>query len=85
MVQTALQVRPASFERPWRMFVYSDEVTPGNVTAPDNRRKVWVLYWGLLELSKQSLSMEDAWFLLAAKRFSEVAKLKGGISAFFGA
>ena len=29
--------------------------------------------------------MEDAWFLLAVKRSSEVAKLEGGVSAFFGA
>ena len=40
MVQAALQVRPPSFERHWRMAVYSDEVPPGNVTAPDNKRKI---------------------------------------------
>jgi hypothetical protein len=48
MVQAALQERPPSFERPWRMAVYSDEVTPGNVTAPDNRRKVWGLHLGIV-------------------------------------
>lgn len=85
MLQAALRVRPPSPEEPWRFAVYSDEVTPGNVMAPDNLRRVWILYWALLELSKQSLHMEDAWFLLGAKRSSEVLKVPGGISAIMAA
>lgn len=81
MLQAALHERPPSLDRPWRFAVYSDEVTPGNVMAPDNLRKVWILYWALLDLSMQSLHSENAWFLLTAKRSSEVAKVPGGISA----
>ena len=42
MVQEALRVRPPSAEQPWRFAVYCDEVTPGNVMAPDNLRRVWI-------------------------------------------
>ena len=63
------------------MALYADEVTPGNVLAHDNLRKLWVLYWGVLELSQPSLYNEDAWFLLSAKRTSEVVKIPGAISA----
>ena len=83
MVRAALEAFQPTSQRPWRFAMYADEITPGNVVAPDNLRKIWVLYWALLDLSRESLHREDAWFLLAAKRTSEVKKIEGGISAIF--
>ena len=34
----------SSVAKPLRLIVYSDEVTPGNVLAPDNRRKFHAFY-----------------------------------------
>ena len=85
MLQEALRVRPSTPDEPWRFAVYSDEVTPGNVMAPDNLRRVWIFYWALLALSMQSLYTEDAWYLLCAKRSSEVSKVPGGVSAIMAA
>ena len=83
MLKAALRQRPPTIAAPWRFAAYADEVTPGNVVSPDNLRKVWVIYWALIDCSRQSLHKEDAWFLLAAKRSSEVKKISGGIAAMF--
>ena len=36
---------PCSPERPYGLILYADEVTPGNVLAHSNQRKLWVMYF----------------------------------------
>ena len=38
-------------------FLYIDEVTPGNVIAPDNKRKGYIVYYTWLELAKLRLDL----------------------------
>jgi hypothetical protein len=81
--ETLDRLRPTR-DSPLRLALYSDEVTPGNVISPDNLRKCWAIYWGILDVYPQALHDEDAWFLLAVKRSSEVEKIDGKFSAIFG-
>ena len=37
---------PAS---PYRLILYADEISPGNVLKADNRRKVFAIYWAIAE------------------------------------
>ena len=67
MVRNALQQRPPTQDCPWRFALYSDEVTPDNVVSPGNLRTIWVVYWALVECSRQALHKEDAWFYAISK------------------
>eukprot|EP00959_Pyramimonas_sp_CCMP1952_P463390 9484848-Pyramimonas_sp.AAC.1 len=60
---------------------YTDEVTPGNPLAESNERKIQAVYWTWTQIGYLGLSSEDLWFTLAVIRTSEVAKVKGGMSA----
>jgi hypothetical protein len=46
---------PSSFERPWRVILYADEVDPGNVLAHRHMRKVWSFYMSVLEFGAFAL------------------------------
>jgi hypothetical protein len=39
------QTCSSSPEAPWQLVMHIDEVVPGTVVNPDNRRKVWVVYF----------------------------------------
>ena len=67
---------PSSAERPWRIILYTDEVSPGNQLKVDNRRKVWVLYWSFAELGS-GLSNEVMWNILTVVRSSTVKDVNG--------
>ncbi|CAK0800077.1 unnamed protein product [Prorocentrum cordatum] len=75
---------PSSVERPWRVCLYSDEVTPANPLAVDQKKKVQVMYFSLLEFGAAALCREDLWFLVAQKRSRDVMKVKGGMAQMFG-
>ena len=66
----------SSAERPWRIILYTDEVSPGNQLKVDNRRKVWVLYWSFAELGS-GLSNEVMWNILTVVRSSTVKDVNG--------
>ena len=74
---------PSSEARPWRLILYSDEVTPGNQLKVDNKRKIQAIYWSLHEFHPK-LSDEDMWFTFTTKRSSEVNLIDGGMSRIFG-
>jgi hypothetical protein len=71
---------PSSFERPWRVILYADEVDPGNVLAHRHMRKVWSFYMSVLEFGAFALSNEEAWITLATKPTHETSTISGGIS-----
>ena len=65
------------------LYLYSDEVCPGNVLAPDTTRKCWVVYAGLKEMDSL-LSSEHAWVTLCIVRSSLVSRLEANISQIMG-
>ena len=70
-------------EAPWNIVIYSDEITPGNVVAPLNRRKFQSIYWTILELGIEALSHEESWFILMTEFSQVVNSLNGGMSQCF--
>ena len=83
MLKRALHANPPSYEHPWRLIIYSDEVVPGNAIAAHNMRKLWVLYWSFMEFGPALLSDEDAWFCIGAERTDRVKQLEGGMAQVF--
>ena len=72
--------RPPTMENQWSLVIYTDEIVPGNPLGHDNKRKAWVFYYSFVELGMHALCNEDAWFLLAATRSSNVKAVAGGLS-----
>jgi len=83
LLQETLRTKACTFDQPWSLIIYSDEVVPGNQLAGHNSRKVWVLYWSLLEFGVATLSNEDAWFCIVAERTDRVKEMGGGIAQVF--
>ena len=77
--------QPSSVERPWRLVLYTDEVTPGAVLATQPTRKSQACYYSFLELGHAALSMEDVWFCVAVIRSSIVTNALGGMAQVVGA
>ncbi|CAJ1428127.1 unnamed protein product [Effrenium voratum] len=77
-----LQACPSTYEQPWRLAFYADEVSPGNQLKHSNERKVQVIYWSLQELGPHALGTEACWFPLVACRSTTVLKA-GGMSVFW--
>lgn len=65
--------------RPWRFLLYHDELTPGNVLKPDNKRKLTCIYASWLEL-QHHLRDENAWFPMSVIRHDTIVAAKGGMS-----
>ena len=78
-----LRAVPCTQEKPWHIILYSDEVTPGNVHAPLNKRKFQAAYWSFLEFGSAALSYEEYWFPLLAEFSQNVKELSGGMSQVF--
>lgn len=61
--------------------LYFDEITPGNVLAPQNQRKCWGVYLSFAELGRVALSRDQYWLAIATLRTSIAARTRGGFSA----
>ena len=68
-----------SADHVYKVIVYYDEVTPGNLLRLDNRRKFWSFYWSLLEFNHR-LVLSDARIPLAVLRSWKAADVKGKLS-----
>lgn len=79
LLQDRLRKRPCTFARQWRMIVYHDEVVPGNVLKPDNRRKFNIVYFSFLEMDS-ALRNELAWLPFAVLRTSVMKDVDGQMS-----
>ena len=64
--------------------LYLDEVVPGNVLRPDNRRKFWALYIEILEWGAFRLCRCQWWLPIACIRSSVASSIEGGISHCVG-
>jgi hypothetical protein len=60
--------------------LYSDEMTPGDAFAPDNKRKSWCFYVSFLELGAANLCQAEVWLPIAILRSCIVNKTEGGLS-----
>ena len=85
LLSRCLQKQPATPESPYRLIMYTDEVTPGNVLSHSNKLKICVFYFSFLEFGPQVLQKEDAWLCCALKRSVEVSNLSAGVSQMFAA
>ena len=65
-----------------RIVLEYDEVTPGNVLAPDTRRKFWAVYWSVLEF-REKLSMTSVWMPFGVLRSGVVKTVLGKFSHVF--
>lgn len=75
---TCVRTSPPSMERPWKLAVYCDEVSPGNQLKVLNHRKVQVFYWSFVDL--QYMGEELMWFPWAVVRSTTVTQLAAGMS-----
>jgi hypothetical protein len=80
-----LRAKSPGRDSPWRLIVYSDEVSPGNQLSHDNRRKLQCIYWSFFEFGPDALQHENAWFVLTAVRSQAIKALDGGMSHLVGA
>ncbi len=83
LLRRTLVAHPPSFDAPWRMIVYSDEVVPGNQLSFHNLRKAWVIYYSFVEFGMSVLSMEDAWICLTVITSDHVKQMSGGLPQVF--
>ncbi|CAK0824718.1 unnamed protein product [Prorocentrum cordatum] len=70
---------PITPARPWNVILAHDEVTPGAVLRPHNRRKFVAFYISFLEF-KHALRHDCCWFPLGVIRSAQVEKIRGGLS-----
>jgi len=74
-----------SYDQPFKLLLYSDEIVPGNPLGHTLSRKVWVFYASIVELGGSNLQKEIAWQCLCICRSSLVSKLQAGVSQIFAA
>ena len=75
-----LKQRPNTFDNPWRLVVYSDEITPGNQVAHKNPRKTLAIYYSFLEFGSLWGS-EEFWFTGTLVSSDTVRHIDGGWSS----
>ena len=71
---------PSSPASPWHIVLAHDEVTPGSVLRPHNKRKFLSFYMSFLQFGHVSLRSDACWFPLGIIRSSVLDKIDGGIS-----
>ena len=52
---------PPTLPQPWHVVMYCDEILPGNQLAYKGARKMWGVYWSVLEFGAANLSDEETW------------------------
>ena len=62
-----------------RLIFYSDEVSPGNVLSPMNRRRANLCYISFVEM--EVLHLEQLWVLLSLQTSERIAEMQGGFPA----
>ena len=59
LVVRTLASNPGTLTEPWSLVMYADEILPGNQLAYKNARKMWGIYWTMLNFGSAALSDED--------------------------
>ncbi|CAK0856756.1 unnamed protein product [Prorocentrum cordatum] len=78
--ENAVARSPNSFDRPWRLALYIDDVVPGDVLRLNNKRKTTCWYIGILEMGRY-LRCEEAWLPVGVLRATIAKDLQGGFPA----
>ena len=81
--QRIIEGNPCAFHNPWKVVVYADEISPGNILKNQNSRKVQCCYYSLSEYGVGHLSCEKLWFVLGIARSKMVRRLPGGFGQWF--
>ena len=84
LLQRTASQQPSSFDNPWGLIVYSDEIVPGNPLGRAER-KLWSIYACFTEMSLEDQSNELAWLPLCCIRSSKVQLLEGGMRQLMAA
>jgi hypothetical protein len=58
LIRRLATAMPPSIHAPWSIIFYTDEVLPGNQLAYRSSRKMWAVYWSVLEFGSAVLSDE---------------------------
>ena len=66
----------------YRLIMYYDEVTPGNLLRLDNARKFWAVYCSCLDFG-EALQQSDAWLPIGMLRTAQSKLLAGNFAAAF--
>ena len=80
----AYALHPCSYQKPWGLCIYSDEIVPGNVLGPASR-KHWGVYANFLQNSLEDLGNELSWMVLCCARTSLVNEVEGAMSHLMAA
>ena len=83
MVRSAFRYRPCTLLSPWRVLLYADETTPGNILNLDYPRKVFVAHASVQEFGPSILKLSAAWLPLALLRTKQLEKVSGGMAALW--
>ena len=83
--QVMARIGPSSPSRPYKICLYSDEVTPGDQIMGKHRRKFQAVYWSILALGPAALSLEENWFTVCTMRSTLVQTMVGGMSGLVAA
>ena len=70
---------PSSYEAPWELLIYSDEVDPGHLATRD-AKKTWGVYVSFKQLGPVMLSKEASWHTILSARSSVVSKASSSLS-----
>ena len=65
---------------PLNLVFYCDEITPGNILRPENKRRFDAFYFSFRELGPTLLCRAEMWMPLAVLRSGVLRTIKGGIS-----
>lgn len=78
-------LHPCSEASKWSLIIYGDEVVPGNVLRPDNKRKMCCFYIAIRDLGARVLKHEIVWIPLGVIRTEVTKRVRGGLSTVFKA
>ena len=70
-------------DRPARIALYMDEVTPGNVHRPDKGRCYTAVYWTFMDFPSWFLRTPCGWFILCFISAKDIDNIKGKESQLF--
>ena len=79
-LRAAFALMPCSYDNPWHLVLYLDEITPGNISAPMNGRKFVAVYYTFKEFARL-VRNEAFWFHFGFIRTSVMKKVLGGYGA----
>jgi hypothetical protein len=83
ILRSLWDTQPCTADSPYSLVIYGDEIVPGNVLRPDNRRKAFCIYVTIKELGHQRLKDASCWLPLAVLRTVVTKDVAGGIPAAF--